>query len=108
MNWVDFNGVIFNLDHITHFYVIGTDTYSEIHAFLNIGYRGRWGIGNHQDYIKVANGTRSECETWRNDIIAGKHNLPGNDKHQITEYLKAINESLGKIAELAERGSGKV
>ncbi|MYF98880.1 hypothetical protein F4212_07045 [Candidatus Poribacteria bacterium] len=108
MNWVDFQGVTFNLDHITHFYIIGTDEYSEIYAYLNIGYPGRWGIGDHQDYITIAKGTKEECKQWRNEIIAGQHNLPCKGHlYLIKDSLNQINETLGKIASCIERLSQK-
>jgi len=76
--------------------------------YLNIGYPGRWGIGDHQVYITVAKGTKEECEQWRNEIVTGQHNLSCKGHlYPIKDYLNQINETLGKIATSIEAFSQK-
>ncbi len=75
MNWVQFQDIIFNLEHVTHFYVIGSEKNAEITAYLNFGYPGMWGIGDKQHYIIVGKGKKEECKKWLNDILAGEYNI---------------------------------
>ena len=97
MNWVKFQGTTFNLDEVTHFEITGSTDKSKIRAHLSV-----W------QHITVAKGTKQECETWRNEIIAGQHNLPCKGHlSPIKDYLNQINETLGKIATGIEAFSQK-
>ena len=107
MNWVEFEGVTFNLDHVTHFDVISSLKDSEVRAYLNIGYpRERIGVDDyleHQAYITVAKGTQAACENCIKEIIAGKHNLPSKGHlYPIREHLNTMNINLEKISENVE------
>lgn len=107
MNWVDFKGVTFNLDNVTHFEIDGDllET-QELRANLNIGYPEIKGIEKaHQAYIIIATGTSEQCLKWITEIAAGKHSLPCPYLYSIQKDLKMINETLAKIAGSIERFS---
>ncbi len=106
MIWVQVEeNVPFNLEQVTHFEITGLTDKSEIRANLNIWKRG-W--VTDQAYITVAKGTKQECETWRNEIIAGQHTLPCKGHlYPIKDYLNQINETLGKIVGCIEKLSQK-
>ncbi len=106
MNWVEFQGTTFNLDQVTHFEITGSTDKSEIRAKLNIWNRGGW-VTKQAD-ITVAKGTKQECETWRNEIIAGQHNLPCKGHlYPIREHLNTIGAELRKITASIEGLSQK-
>lgn len=108
MNWVEFEDVTFNLDHVTHFDIIHFDGVSEVRAYLNISYPGI-SSGNtdeppkHQASIKVAEGDQVQCEMWLREIIVGKHNLPCKGHlYPIRNHLETMNKKLEKISENVE------
>ena len=101
MNWVDFQGITFNLDEVTHFEITGTEKNAKLEACLTLVYTKLDGSMD-QAYINVTYGTKAECEQWRKEIIRGDYNLPVKDKDLITDYLKAMNEKLNKISGLVE------
>ena len=66
MNWVEFEGVTFNLDRVTHFEITEQEDVSEIRAFLNVAHPAlqlldKQDVMGHklefQVSIKVAKGT---------------------------------------------------
>ncbi|MDE0554992.1 MAG: hypothetical protein OXI24_12285 [Candidatus Poribacteria bacterium] len=113
MNWVDFKGVTFNLDNVTHFYIGGDPRVNpQLRAYLNIGYPEIRGDGKpqtkeHQAYIVVATGTMEECRKWMTEIASGEHSLPCKYLYFIQKNLRQIDEKLGEIAGSIERFSQK-
>lgn len=100
MNWVDYEGVTFNLDHVTHFGIEGDGFNSQLRAYLSFG-----DAQVEKDpiaYFIVTMASYEECKNVRNKIIAGDYNLPSKGESY------SIQESLGKIAELLERISDKL
>ncbi len=104
MSWVDFKGVTFNLDKVTHFETIETVSAekSELRAYLNIGFANTSGIVKHQAYITIAKGTKDACKKWMTEIVAGEYNLPEKQIYSIMQSLKEMNISLEKIAKDVE------
>lgn len=101
MNWVDFQGTTFNLDEVTHFEITGTDKDAKLEAYLTLIYTKPDGSMD-QVFMNVAYGTKAECEQWRKEIIRGDYNIPIKEKHLITDYLSAMNDTLEKISRLVE------
>lgn len=99
MNWVDYEGVTFNLDHVTHFGIEEDGFNSQLRAYLSFG-----DAQVEKDpiaYFIVTMDTYEACKDVRNKIIAGDYNLPSKgESYSIQEYLNPMNESLGKIAGL--------
>ncbi len=96
MNWVDFEGVTFNLDHVTHFGIEEDGHMSQLRAYLPFG-----DAQVEKDpiaYFIVTMDTYEECKQWLRAIIAGKHNLPCKGHlYPIREHLNQMNIYLGKI-----------
>ena len=99
MTWVDYEGVTFNLDHVTRFGIEENGYNSELRAYLSFG-----DAQVEKDpiaYFIVTMDTYEACKNLVKKIIAGDYNLP-SQAYPITEYLKAMNVALAKIARNVE------
>ena len=109
MNWVDFKGLTFNLDKVTHFETYGSDELYEIRAYLNVSYPAQreQSVDIGQVYISIGHGRKQECQKWITEIVAGEYSLPDKHLYSIQKHLNKIDETLGKIACSIENFSQK-